>query len=57
MLNPAPNEVGIYVGDVGAGILETPMTEKFPCKWHSYIFRAYVQYANELDTLRPSMLS
>ena len=33
-----PNEVGICVSGVGAGSLETPMTQKIPCKWCSYTF-------------------
>ena len=32
------NEVGICVGSVGAGSLETPMTQSIPCKWRSYTF-------------------
>jgi len=33
-----PNEVGTCVGGVGAGSLETPMTQKIQCKWRSYTF-------------------
>ena len=33
-----PNEAGRFVGGVGAGSLESPMTQKIQCKWRSYTF-------------------